>query len=121
MFGVPDTLEVELAGRLSKAGLVAAVRSPMSPVDGLVVRWEIVRVSPGSQLNRWDYPGLAGAAFVEVEGQIGDESDTYAHFYARGTRRYGFFGGGSQALVTSAAKLAARSSAKQIVAALKSL
>lgn len=121
IYGLPDTIEAALTTEPSKAGLLVSRQDSNTPAAGLVVRWEIVRADPGNRLNRWDYPGLAGAAVVEVEGQIGDASATFGHFYAKGTRRTGFFGGGSQSLLTGAARLAGRRAAKQIVACLKAL
>jgi hypothetical protein len=121
MWGVRGTLLDALATKLTKAGLTLVTPGPGTrPVSGLVVRWELVRADPGSRAVRYEWGPFAGAAVVEVEGQIFDSAVPLGHFYAQGTRRHSwFFGGNSESLLRDAAKLAGRRAAEQILDYLK--
>ena len=115
---VNQSFQGTLVAELAKAGL--DLRMPVAGVadQELVIRGQIVRADPGSRLMRYLFTWFAGAAVLEVEGQIGSAAGPFGGFNAKGTRRAGIGGGDSQKMLNDAARLAAQSAAKQILAVL---
>jgi hypothetical protein len=115
---VAQTFQATLVAELARAGLDLRMPVPGMPDQPLVIRGQVVRADPGSRLMRYLFTWLAGAAVFEAEGQVGDAAVLYGGFHAKGTRRAGFGGGDSQAMLVDAAKLAGQDSARQILATL---
>lgn len=110
-----------LAGVLMAAGLNVVMPTPGAPDAPLVIRPQVLRADPGSQMMRWLFSWFAGYAVFEVGGQVGRTAGPFANFYAKGTRRMGFYGGNSVTLLNDAGKLAGVEAARQILGILAAM
>lgn len=113
-----ESFQRALVAELSRAGI-----DPRMPVAGmsdlaLVISAHVMRADPGSRAKRWMFSFLAGYAVFEIVGQVGDATAPFGQFSARGVRRWGWYGGDSQALLSDAAKMAGVRAAAQILAVL---
>jgi hypothetical protein len=88
-----------LQQKIRKPGVT--VRVGRNGKDALLVRAQIVRIDPGSQAARYWGSFSAGAAVVEVSGELVDQRDGSVIARFRQERRSGFglLGGGYHALL----------------------
>ena len=116
---VAQKFHTAIAMELARAGLDVRQPIPGAPDQGIVVRGQFVKATPGSQWMRYFLTFLPGAAAVmEVEGWVSDGEIPVTQFHAAGKRNVAFFGGSSQGMLNNAAELAGQRVAQQTLAAL---
>lgn len=78
-----------------------AVRIGETNSGGLLIRTEVIRIDPGSQAARYWGSFSAGAAIVEMSGEIVDErsGDVLVQFRQERRSGWGLLGGGYHALL----------------------
>ena len=111
-----DAFQGALVSQMTRAGIAMWVPAAGIPDQSIVIVTRIVRADPGSRAMRWMFSLLAGHAVFEIQGQVGTAAMPIGQFHARGVRRWGWYGGDSQALLSDAAKMAGERAASQIVA-----
>ena len=109
----------QLVDRLSGKGLLVQEIHPGLGQADVTIEGQFVLIDEGNRAQRYFLTGLAGSAALEVEGRLffGDVPVTELH--ARVNRTAGFFGGGAQQLLQTAAVAAARQIADLVIAALQ--
>jgi hypothetical protein len=110
-----DSFQNALVAYLTGSGLTPLMPAAGTPDQPIVITTQIIRADPGSRAMRWAFTLLAGHAVFEVQGLVGTATAPFGQFHAKGVRRWGWYGGDSEKLLSDAAKLAGESAAYQIL------